>query len=294
MFRGADYPDLYPFAPQHLDVQHAGQSFKLHYLDEGPRSASPVLMLHGNPTWSFYYREAVRALRETFRCIVPDHIGCGLSDKPQDYPYRLENHIDNVCALIEHLKLDNLRLLVHDWGGAIGMGAAARLPERFARFAILNTAAFRSTRIPLRIAVCRIPVFGALAVRGLNGFAGAAIYMATEKGLAPKVRRGLVAPYDNWANRIATLRFVEDIPMRPSHPSWPTLTAIEESLPRFKDKPFQIHWGMKDWCFSPEFLERWIAFFPNADVHRHTGAGHYVLEDARDDILPALKTFFQE
>jgi cis-3-alkyl-4-acyloxetan-2-one decarboxylase len=292
MFNHADFADLYPFQPNYFSVQRGGKTLRMHYVDEGPRtSRRAVLMLHGNPTWSFYYRNLVLKLRGQTRCIAIDHIGCGLSEKPQDYSYRLNDHIENALALVEHLKLEEIALVVHDWGGAIGMGLATRQPERFARFVVLNTAAFRSTRIPLRIAVCRIPVLGALAVRGLNGFAGAALYMATEKGLPARVKAGLVAPYDNWANRIATLRFVEDIPMAPSHPSWKTLEAIEEKLPTLRDKPMMLGWGMKDWCFSPHFLERWIELFPKAEVHRYADAGHYVVEDAADQLLPEVERF---
>ena len=119
--------------------------------------------------------------------VALDHLGCGLSDKPQDWPYRLLGHIDNVRGLVQELDLRGLTLGLHDWGGAIGMGLAAREPERVARFVIFNTAAFRSRRIPLRIAICRLPGLGALAVRGLNGFLRASMSMATEKGLSPAV-----------------------------------------------------------------------------------------------------------
>lgn len=285
-----DWRALYPFTSRHLEV--AGH--RLHYLDEGPPDAPVVLALHGNPTWSFYWRALLLALREHHRVVVPDHLGCGLSDKPQGWPYRLEGHVANVRALVEHLDLRGITLVVHDWGGAIGFGAATADPGRYARFLVTNTAAFPSPRIPLRIAACRIPGLGALAVRGLNGFARAATRMATERGLAPEVAAGLVAPYDSWAARVATLRFVEDIPMRPSHPSWGALTRIAEALPTLSDRPMALVWGERDWCFTPAFREEWERRFPGATVDRVEDAGHYLMEDAPERVIGAARALLAE
>jgi cis-3-alkyl-4-acyloxetan-2-one decarboxylase len=278
----ADWRRLYPFAPHHIDVDGG----RMHYVDEG--AGKPVLFVHGNPTWSFYWRELITALAPTHRCIAPDHIGCGLSDKPQDWPYRLDGHIRNLEALVLSLDLRDITLVVHDWGGAIGLGCAGRHPERFSRFFVLNTAAFPSPRIPARIAMCRIPGLGALGVRGLNGFAMAATVMATEKGLAPEVKAGLVAPYDSWQNRIATLRFVEDIPMAASHPSWATLEGVAKGLERLQGKPMTLMWGEKDWCFTPQFREEFERRMPGAESIRYADAGHYVVEDAKDRLIPAI------
>ncbi|MSP55279.1 MAG: alpha/beta fold hydrolase, partial [Myxococcales bacterium] len=205
----------------------------MHYVHEGPPADSPapvVLCLHGNPTWSFYWRRLITELRSTHRVVVPDHIGCGLSDKPQDWPYRLEGHIANIERLVERLDLRDITLVVHDWGGAIGAGFAGRHPDRVKALVVTNTGAWPSERIPLRIAACRVPGLGALGVRGLNGFAAAAVFMATEKGLSANARLGLLAPYASWADRIATLRFVEDIPMESTHPSRVTLQGVADGL----------------------------------------------------------------
>ena len=158
--------DEYPFDPHFMTTT----SGRLHYIDEGPRDAPPLLMLHGNPTWSFYYRHLVRGLSDTYRVIVPDHLGCGLSDKPKQATYTLRGHIDRLAALVEHLSLTDITLVVHDWGGAIGMGFAVEHPERIGRFVVFNTAAFPSPHMPWQIGLCRIPGFGALAIRGFNAF----------------------------------------------------------------------------------------------------------------------------
>lgn len=277
--------DLYPFASHFHEV--GGR--RVHYVDEG---AGPVVVcVHGNPTWSFYWRNVIQALAPTHRVIAIDHLGCGLSDKPEDGPYRLADHVARLTSLVATLDLRDITLLMHDWGGAIGMGAAVADPSRYTRFGVFNTAAFPSARIPWRIAMCRVPGLGPLGVRGLNGFAGAAITMGTEKGLAPDVAAGLLAPYDSWANRVAVQRFVEDIPMDPSHPSWKTLADIEAGLAQFKDHPMVIGWGEKDWCFTPLFRQEWERRFPKAEVHKFADCGHYVIEDAKDRLIPIIRAF---
>lgn len=289
------FRDLYPFASHAITFSHG--ALRYHYLDEGPRTpGKAVVMVHGNPSWSFYFRNLVLALRDQYRCIVPDHMGCGLSDKPQDYPYTLAQHIDNLESLFDRLELTDVTLVLHDWGGAIGMGAAVRKPERIKKIVVLNTAAFLSTRIPLRIAVCRIPVFGDIAVRGLNGFARAALTMAVahRERMTPQVKAGFLAPYDSWANRIATLRFVQDIPMLPNETAWPVMKAIEAGLPQFEKTPMLICWGMKDWCFNESFLKTWRAKFPAAEVVTYDDAAHYVLEDAHERIAPKVREFLEK
>ena len=266
---------------------------RYHFVDEGNPGNPPILMLHGNPTWSFFYRRLIGVLKEKYRVIAPDHMGCGLSDKPQIYPYRLENHTHNVEKLVDHLRLKGITLVCHDWGGAIGMGLAARRPHLFNRFVVLNTAAWRSNRMPKRIAVCRIPFLGPLAVRGLNGFALAATRMAVARPLGRVAKTGLLYPYDNWKNRIALLRFVQDIPMDPLHPSYPCLKETEGLLHRLGNKPMMICWGMKDWCFDNVFLKQWRERFPKASVREYPDAGHYILEDAHETVIPAVQDFLR-
>jgi haloalkane dehalogenase len=218
-----------------------------------------LLLVHGNPTWSFHWRKLVLALRGHYRLIVPDHIGCGLSDKSWPYPYRLSQHIDNLRRLVEVLDLRRITLVGHDWGGAIGLGAAVRAAERFSRFVLFNTAAFRSRRMPWRIRICRTPLVGRLLVQGLNGFLRAAFRMATARPrqwLTPAVRAGYLAPYGDWRSRAAIHQFVQDIPLSPGHASYSTLLEIEEGLGRFRDRPVQLIWGLRDWCFTPHFLKK--------------------------------------
>ena len=267
------------------------ENLRYHFVDEGNPKNPVILMLHGNPTWSFFFRRLVDALKGEYRIIAPDHMGCGLSDKPQRYSYTLRNHMGNVEKLMDHLGLKRITLICHDWGGAIGMGVATRRPDLFSRFVVFNTAAWRSTRMSKRIRVCRIPFFGTLAVRGLNGFALAATRMAVARRLEKGARAGLLWPYDSWQNRIALLRFVQDIPMNPSHPSYDCLKETEGLLYRLRYKPMKICWGMKDWCFDGAFLKQWQQRFPDASVTEYPNAGHYILEDAHEMVIPHVNTF---
>jgi cis-3-alkyl-4-acyloxetan-2-one decarboxylase len=215
--------ELYPFTAKRFDTG----SGKLSYLDEG-QGDEAVLMVHGNPTWSFFYRNVVLALRGRIRCIAPDHLGCGLSDKPQDYDYTLPNHVANLGRLLDSLNLRKIHLIVHDWGGPIGLGACLPRHDKLGKVVILNTAAFADTVVPARIRFCRIPLIGELAVRGFNGFAWPATWMAVTKPLPEPVKRGFLFPYDSWANRIATHRFVRDIPQGVGAPNDQALAQIEQ------------------------------------------------------------------
>lgn len=265
----------------------------MHYVDEG--SGDTLLMVHGNPTWSFYWRDIIKGLSDNYRCIAIDHIGMGLSDKPQEFEYRLENHIDNLVEFIEQLDLQNFTMVVHDWGGPIGLGAAAKVADRVRRLVMSNTAAFPPPYVPSRIRLVHIPVFGSFAVRGLNLFCRAANKMTTHKagGLTTDEKAGYIAPYDNWANRIAVYKFVMDIPRTENHPSYKTAVWLEESMPQFADRPALLVWGMQDWCFRAECIDRLVGMLPDAEVVKIGDAGHYVNEDATEQVVDAIGDFLQ-
>lgn len=282
---GEDWRSLYPFASHELRLR----GLRYHYLDEG--AGPPLVCVHGNPTWSFHYRRLLSDLRDAYRVVAPDHMGCGWSDKPRDYPYRLATHAENLRRLIVELDLRDATLVAHDWGGAIGLAALQAERRRFSRIVLFNTGAFRSRHMPWRIAACRWPLVGRVAVQGANAFARASLRMATEKPerFTAAVRAGYLAPYDGWAHRQAIYRFVQDIPMRPGHPSYAKLVEIEQGLPALAELPIFLIWGMRDWCFTPAFLSRFHAEWPRAATLEIDDAGHYVLEDAYERILPALR-----
>lgn len=283
----------YPFVGRTFElpaVNGEGAAVRMHYLDEG---VGPVVcLLHGNPTWSFFYRKLIVHLRDSgFRCIAPDHIGCGLSDTPRNRPYTLEQRIRDVEHLLDYLEIKRFSLVLHDWGGAIGCGLATRRTEQIEKLVLLNTAAFTSLRLPWRIALLKIPLLGEWIIRGLNGFVLPATWMAVQYPLSPNARAGYLWPYASWEERLAVWKFVQDIPLRPSHPSYRVLRGIETALPRLSEKPAGIFWGGKDFCFNDHFLERWRKIFPRAHVRVFPDAGHYVLEDAGGEATDAIREF---
>lgn len=282
-----------PFASQWLDRDR----LRYHYVDEG--DGPPLLCVHGNPTWSYYFRLIVHAFRDDHRVIAVDHIGCGLSDKPPDgiYAYRLENRIKDLEALILQLDLREITLVVHDWGGMIGLAAALRHPQRVARLVLLNTAAFLplpNKRPPRSLAfILHTPLLPALLVRGLNAFARGAARWCVTQPLPDEVRRAYLAPYDSWNNRRATLRFVQDVPLRPTHPSYEPMSWIDRNVTRLSDRPTLICWGGRDFVFDADYLAEWRRRFPAAEVHEFPEAGHYVLEDAGDAIIGHMRDFLR-
>ncbi len=291
-----DLPD-YPFAAHRLEVR---PGIAMSYLDEGPRDGDVVLMLHGNPSWSYYWRHLVLGLRDRYRCIVPDHVGMGLSDKPgdADYAYTLQSRVDDLDALITRLDPgERITLAVHDWGGMIGFGWALRNAHRIKRLVILNTAAFplpAAKTMPWQLRLGRDYGLGGLAIRGFNAFAAGATRGGVVRRMSPAVRAAYEAPYDSWANRIATLRFVQDIPLSPRDRAWGLVEEAGRRLPEFADRPAFIGWGLRDFVFDVHFLDGFTRALPDARVHRFEDAGHYVLEDKHEVLVPAIRGFLDD
>jgi len=285
--------DLYPFESRWLELG----GLRLHYVDEG--AGPPVLMVHGNPSWSFFYRAVIRGLRGDHRVVAPDHMGCGLSDKPDDarYAYTLERRVDDLCRIITQLDLRGYTLIVHDWGGMIGLAAALREPQRLARLVILNTAAFRKPagkRMPWMLWFTKYaPLLPDVLVCGMNAFARGTARYGVVKPLAPAVRAAYLAPYDSWRNRIATLRFVQDIPISPADRSYALAATVDEKLHTLSDRPMLICWGERDFVFDLDYLAEWRRRFPRAAVRRFPDAGHYLLEDEAEAVLKEIRGFLR-
>ena len=276
----------YPFEPHWLDFG----AYRMHYVDSG--AGKPLLMVHGNPTWSFLWRHLIAGLPE-YRSVAVDHIGCGLSDKPQNLSYCLALHETHLIRLIDELDLRDITLLAHDWGGPIGLRALMARKERFSRIVLFNTGGFPPPYIPWRIRVCRTPVLGKVALQGLNLFARAAQTMAMHKKdrVSATARAGLIAPYDSWQNRQAIYEFVRDIPASPQHPTWKYLEELENGLPSLNDLPIKLIWGMRDWCFQPACLDRFLEHWPQADASRLEDVGHWVTEEAADEVQQLVSDF---
>jgi haloalkane dehalogenase len=282
-------------------AQHPGRyldrgGLKLHYIDQG--AGPPVVMLHGNPTWSFLYRHLIAALCDSHRVIVPDHIGCGMSDKPADsrYDYSLASRVADLELLLDHLGLDsNLTLVMHDWGGMIGMTYATSYPERIARLIVSNTAAFHKPAakpLPSALAICRNSPLATLLVRGLNAFChGTALFGCKRRQMTRELRRAYVAPYDSWSHRIAVLRFVQDIPLQPGDRAYVLVSWVQNRLSLLSDVPMLILWGMKDFVFDYHFLDEWTRRFPAAVLRKFPRAGHYLFEDETEAVTELVRAF---
>jgi haloalkane dehalogenase len=294
------FPD-YPFTPRRLEVR---PGVALSYLDEGPRDGEIVVMLHGNPSWSYYWRHLVLALRDRYRCIVPDHVGMGLSDKPDDaanasprYDYTLRSRVEDLATLLDALGISGpVTLAVHDWGGMIGMGwALSRMPQ-VRRLVILNTAMFPlppAKPMPRALSFGRDSALGALAIRGFNAFSAIASHIGVARRMPRDVRRAYVAPYDSWVHRIATLRFVQDIPLGEGDRAWPLVQQAGKRLHEFADRPAFIGWGLRDFVFDRHCLDAFTAALPKAEVHAFDDADHYVLEDKHAVLVPMIRAFLE-
>jgi haloalkane dehalogenase len=292
-------PSAHPLAPYGFASHYLNLGGnRLHYLDEGPRDGEPVLMLHGNPTWSYFYRRLVSALRDDYRVVVPDHMGMGLSDKPDDdhYNYTLASRVTDLQELIRCLKLKTpFTLVVHDWGGLIGLANALRQPDSIGRLIVLNTAAYHlpaAKRFPWQLAICRSPWVGPFIVRAANDFCRVGLRISiVHRPIEPEVAAAYLYPYNSWRNRIAVLRFVQDIPLKPGDRSYALVSEVESRLGMLRDTPALICWGLKDFVFDHHFLAQWRSYLPNAEVHEFPNAGHYVLEDAGEEIAGLARNF---
>jgi pimeloyl-ACP methyl ester carboxylesterase len=287
------FPD-YPFTPHRCEVR---PGIELSYLDEGPRNGDVIVMLHGNPSWSFYWRQLVLGLRDSYRCIVPDHVGMGLSDRPNDsaYRYTLQSRVEDLATLLHTLGITGpVTLVVHDWGGMMGIGWALSHMAQVKRLVILNTAAFplpASKRMPWQLALGRDSRLGGFLIRRFNLFARGAAWLGTQRRLPKTARDAYIAPYAGWRNAISTLRFMQDIPLREGDPAWPLVCEAGRRLHEFADRPVLIGWGLRDFVFDRHCLAEFTKALPSAEVHAFEDAGHYVLEDKHETLVPAIRTF---
>jgi pimeloyl-ACP methyl ester carboxylesterase len=289
------FRSLYPFE----DRWWTHNGLRYHYLDEG--YGEPLFMLHGNPTWSFYYRELIKSLKGEYRVITLDQMGCGLSERPDEghYDYTFETRVNDIEAFLDNLELkNNLTLIAHDWGGVIGSAVAVRNPNLFSRFILMNTAAFRKPdhkRAPWQLVfVHKIPILPTILLRGFNLFTRIATRVGVEKRISKEIRRGYEEPYNGWRNSLATLRFVQDVPFDNKHVSYPMIEYTDRHLNRLVGKPMLICWGEKDFIFDMDILEIWKKRFPGADFIKYSDAGHFVLEDATDRMIEDIKRFLKK
>ncbi len=287
------FSHLYPYKSNFLKLKNG---LNLHYVDEG--KGSPVFMIHGNPTWSFYYRSLVEELKNNFRTIAVDHIGCGLSDKPstKEYGFDLESRVSDFKELVDKTCPDGkISLVVHDWGGMIGVVYALQNLEKIDKIIVTNTSGFfppGTKNLPVRLWLLKyISLFATPAVLLFNLFSWAATFMAPHKKLGKNVKKGLVAPHNNIRNRISTLKFVQDIPLKPSDKSYDLVKFADDNLKKLLEKDMIVIWGEHDFVFDNDYYNEWINRFPKVKSYFFKDAGHYLFEDIPEKINPIIKDF---
>ncbi len=289
----------WPYEPRWFQTREG----RLHFVDEGPRDGRPVVLIHGNPTWGYLWRNFIPPLADAgYRLIVADHLGFGRSDKPDDPSlYRIPRHAERFELLLESLDLREATVVPQDWGGPIGLAWAARHPERIHSLAILNTFAHRPAarvQLPLPLHLFRTPGVGEVLVKGMHAFVRAFLFRAGlvhPERLGPQERAAYLAPHPTWSSRTGILVFPREIPSGPQGPVSDFLDSVHAGLMALRSKPIFIAWAMKDIAFLPSYLdELWLADFPDAQVLRLPDAGHYLQEDAHETIVPALLQFLQE
>ncbi|MFW6051937.1 MAG: alpha/beta fold hydrolase [Myxococcota bacterium] len=291
----------YPFRSRFVTVD--GQ--RMHYVDEG--QGETLLLLHGNPTWSYLYRHVISDLSRDHRCVAPDHVGFGFSDKPRGADYSMRAHIMRLDAFVAKLGLEDVTLVCQDWGGIIGLGWAVRHKERVARLVPMNTTGFvpegradfaRMRPVPygmLYLWSLKLPVLGELFVQGLNGFVRGLLPAGVHhRGrLTRRVMEGYADPYRTWASRRAHLEAVRQVPLGRRHPTWRLLQEIGAELEGWT-VPTQLIWGMRDPVFVPWFLEEFERRLPNhAPSVRIDDASHFLQDDRPDRIAETIRAFVQ-
>ena len=288
------YGPLYPFRSRFVTVGRGTatggtQGHRMHYVDEG--SGPVVVCLHGNPTWGFLFRNLIAALRDDFRVIVPDHIGCGLSDQPGDVCFRAGDRIGHLEDLLAELGVGRFSLVMHDWGGPLGTGLAVRRPADVERLVYFNTTLAEMALLPGMIRRAAAPVIGRLLTQDTMQFLKLLTSFGVVQAMPEEVKRGYLRPYRSRAGRRAIWGFVQDIPFSPSHPTAPLMDDMVARLPALADTPVKIIWGLKDPCFHPGILRQVAARFPQAEVVRVPDASHLVLEDAPGRSIAAVREF---
>jgi haloalkane dehalogenase len=263
----------YPFTSRYLDLDVG----RMHYIDEG--SGPPILMVHGNPTWSFLYRHMITSLRPTYRCVAPDHIGFGLSDKPQGWTYHPADHARNLTRLVDQLDLRDLTLVMQDWGGPIGLSYALQHLPNVRRLIILNTWCWPVNRDPYYIAFSSVMggSIGRFLIRRYNFFAGGVMrqWFGDQSRLTPQIHEHYLRPLARPEDRKGCMVFPKEIVG-----ATPWLSELWAQRGKLQHLPALIVWGMKDMAFRRQELARWTALFPQAQVVQVASAGHFVQEEA--------------
>jgi len=287
-----DFAGTFPFAAGYVQ----SDSVRLHYVDEGPKDGPVVLLVHGNPTWSYLWRHQLRELLAAgHRCVAFDHMGFGRSDKPPRLSaYDLKTHIDNAVAVIDELDLRDVVLVAHDWGGPIGLGAILERADRLRALVVMNTWAWElPSFLPPFVREFRTEGLGEILALGGNLFVESIPGGMATRDTDPVMMDAYRAPFPDYWSRVGTLAFQRDIPLSERDRSARLIASIHERLEDV-DVPVLLVWGMRDRVFQPVFLDQWRELFPDARVVELDDAGHFLVEDRPDEVTRSIGEFLRE
>ncbi|MBE6372707.1 MAG: alpha/beta fold hydrolase [Lentisphaerae bacterium] len=259
------------------------ESIRIHYVDEG--QGNPLVMFHACPMWSFAYRNLIRDLSADHRVIAFDLPGFGLSTAEKNFDFTLNGYINITETFLEALEIEKATLVLHGWGGTVGMGYAVRHPRNIRSLVILNTLSFTPGSLPLRLHICRIPWLGAKLVVNLN------LLLLGNRHHCKEIADAYDYPYRSCHSRYPLYRFVEDFPSVPESDSAQLIMEIEAGLWMFRSTPAVIVWAMRDWLYTARQLKWWQRYLPGAEVHRLERAGRYIQEDAPDELIRFIRDF---
>jgi cis-3-alkyl-4-acyloxetan-2-one decarboxylase len=284
-----DFKGTFPFEPRYV---RAGE-VRLHYVDEGPRDATPLLFAHGNPTWSYLWRRQIVDLsQQGHRCVAFDHMGFGRSDKPPHLSvYTLQAHVDNALALLDALDLRDVVLVAHDWGGPIGLGALLERRERLRALVLMNTWAWElPSFLPPFIREFRTEGLGEILALGGNLFVESIPGGMARRDIDPVMMDAYRAPFPDYWSRAGMLAFQREIPLTERDRSAKLMGSIHDRLPAL-DVPVLLVWGLRDRVFQPVFLDQWRELFPAARTVELDDAGHFLVEDRPEAVTEAIAGF---
>ncbi|WP_407354834.1 alpha/beta fold hydrolase [Methanolobus sp. WCC5] len=263
----------------------------MHYVDEG--EGDPVVFIHGNPSWSFEFRGLIKELSKTHRCIAPDHIGFGLSDKPGHFSYLPVDHAANLDAFLESLDLENITLLFGDWGGPIGLSYALSHPEKVKNIVITNTWMWsvRSDWYYQAFSNFVGGPIGRYLIKKHNFFANNVVrsVFGDKNKLTPNIHKHYLMPLDDPEKRKGSWVFPGQII---GSSDW--LQSMWDKRDVLKDKNILIAWGMKDIAFRKKEMDRWAGAFPDAKVIRFRNAGHFISEEEPGELISAIRGYFAD
>jgi haloalkane dehalogenase len=272
----------YPFGSHYFQIP-AG---KMHYIDEG--SGKPIVFIHGNPSWSFQFRNVIRKISQKYRCIAPDLIGFGLSDKPETWTYLPRDHAENLGRLLDSLELSEITLVVGDWGGPIGLSYAISHPDKVTNIVITNTWMWAVDQ-DLHFILFSIFVGGSIGkwlIKWRNFFAQDIVGHAfgDKNKLTAEIHNHYLKPLEKQEERIGTWVFPREII---GSTEW--LRSLWNNVDRLKPEKVLIAWGMKDIAFREKEMNKWALLFPNARVEQYPDAGHFISEEKPDELAREIE-----